>query len=300
MSGGSKLLAWWQLLRAGNVFTAISNVIASYVIAQEDWQPLGPLLLLVATSAMLYEAGMVLNDVFDAKLDSKERPERPIPSGRIRRWHAAAVGVLLLVGGVACAFGTFIFLGSDGPPLTAIALAFLLISYNAFFKATFLGPWAMGGCRMLNVMLGTFTAVDQTRSFLESYALLVGLYTVGLTYFAREENEPGWKLSNTAGAVLVFAVTICVSLGAWKLGAEPTVVLMSWLALNLWMWRVPSWVSSAKLAPTVLRSAVGRIITGFILVDALMVFAVMGFESAVVVLSLLIPTWIASRWASMT
>ena len=38
---------------------------------------------LLLSSAGLYLGGMVLNDVFDARLDAVERPERPIPSGRV-------------------------------------------------------------------------------------------------------------------------------------------------------------------------------------------------------------------------
>ena len=74
-------LAWWQLMRAANVFTAASNVIAGFLLVQRDWQPVGPLLLLILASVCLYEAGMMLNDVFDAELDAVERPERPIPVG---------------------------------------------------------------------------------------------------------------------------------------------------------------------------------------------------------------------------
>ena len=40
----------------------------------------------------LYAAGMVLNDAFDAELDARERPERPIPSGRISRSRHGVLG----------------------------------------------------------------------------------------------------------------------------------------------------------------------------------------------------------------
>ena len=32
---------------------------------------------------------MVLNDVFDAEVDAREQPDRPIPSGRVSRRAAA-------------------------------------------------------------------------------------------------------------------------------------------------------------------------------------------------------------------
>ena len=76
----------------GNVFTAASNVIAGFLIASGQWSPAVVLATLIAASACLYAAGMVLNDAFDAELDARERPERPIPSGRIARRAAFAAG----------------------------------------------------------------------------------------------------------------------------------------------------------------------------------------------------------------
>ncbi|WP_344980642.1 UbiA family prenyltransferase, partial [Streptosporangium fragile] len=38
---------------------------------------------LAAASVLLYWAGMALNDWSDREIDAVERPERPIPSGRV-------------------------------------------------------------------------------------------------------------------------------------------------------------------------------------------------------------------------
>lgn len=46
--------------------------------------------LLIAASAALYLAGMVLNNVFDIELDRDEQPYRPLPSGRISLCRPAA------------------------------------------------------------------------------------------------------------------------------------------------------------------------------------------------------------------
>ena len=71
--------------------------------------------------------------------------------------------------------------------------AFLLVAaillYDAWLKRTWLGPIAMGTCRFLNVLLG-LTAADSyslpwaARVYLAS---VVGLYIVGVTWFARTE-----------------------------------------------------------------------------------------------------------------
>ncbi len=63
--------------------------------------------LLLAASGMLYAAGVTLNDWFDRELDARERPGRPIPSGRVSAAAAGRLGWGLLGVGaaMACAAG---------------------------------------------------------------------------------------------------------------------------------------------------------------------------------------------------
>ena len=102
-----RLLAWLQLLRLPTVFTAMADILCGFLVGaassgagEPNWCVLPCLLL---SSAGLYLGGMVLNDVFDARLDAVERPERPIPSGRVSIRSAATAGGLLLVIGLVAA-----------------------------------------------------------------------------------------------------------------------------------------------------------------------------------------------------
>ena len=84
-TGPSAVRAYLQLLRLPNVFTALADVAMGLLVAGgalDNWHVLVPLGI---ASAGLYLAGMVLNDWFDAELDARERPSRPIPSGAFRR-----------------------------------------------------------------------------------------------------------------------------------------------------------------------------------------------------------------------
>ena len=298
-SGGSQLLAWWQLLRAGNVFTAISNVIAGFLITQETWEPIAALPLLVVASTLLYEAGMVLNDVFDAELDAKERPERPIPSGRISRLHATIVGWILLGLGTVAGVLTSLIVDSTIPILVSVALAACIVCYNAGLKSTFLGPWAMGACRMLNVLLGAYAAADVTRPEAWSYAIAIGIYTVGLTFFARSEIRPSWNFGSVLGSTLMIATTLYVAVVAAAVAEDPGMASAAFIFFSVFIW-FGLWSGIGTTRPIAVQKTVSRMIICFILIDALMVYAVMEAESALVILSLLIPTWIASRWAPMT
>jgi 4-hydroxybenzoate polyprenyltransferase len=181
-------LAWWQLLRAANVFTAASNVIAGFLIVRGEWAPTETLALLIAASACLYLAGMVLNDVYDAELDAVERPERPIPAGHISRTTASSAGWALLSGGVLLSWLAALTCGHPMPGLLGVLLAFAIIRYDSVLKSTWIGPVAMGWCRVLNVMLGASVAGALTREWPALlYAIVVGLYTVVLTNVARSE-----------------------------------------------------------------------------------------------------------------
>ena len=56
------------------------------------WRDAPTLILLVAASTLLYAGGVALNDVYDVDIDRQERPERPIPSGRISLAAARRLG----------------------------------------------------------------------------------------------------------------------------------------------------------------------------------------------------------------
>ena len=86
----STLRPYVELLRPPNVTTALGDVLAGYAVAGRGQpQALPPLLM---ATMCLYAGGVVLNDVCDVDIDRIERPERPIPSGRVSRRAAATLG----------------------------------------------------------------------------------------------------------------------------------------------------------------------------------------------------------------
>ena len=145
-----RLWAFATLMRPANVVTAMADVLAGAAAAGTT----GGLPGLLLSTAALYAGGVVLNDVFDAKLDARERPERPIPSGRVSRGGAAALGGGLLALGVLLAG-----LVSHASFLVAAAVAAMVLLYDAWAKHHLLaGPLAMGACRGLNLLLGLSAA----------------------------------------------------------------------------------------------------------------------------------------------
>lgn len=305
-TGWGGLLAWWQLLRIGNVFTAISNILAGALLVRNEWSPLGPLVALAVASAFLYTAGMVLNDAFDAELDARERPERPIPSGRISRQKAFCVGFGLLALGVGCSCFASWLLGTRTSVYLGGLLALAVVGYDGWWKKTEFGPSAMGICRYLNVLLGASVAADLLQEPTAwIYAAVVGMYTMGLTLFARAENEE----TKTKGQVMGGLVT---------LGSIGLLAGMPWLMSGVWDdWSITViWygclglfglivarsllTALKKPGPEAFRKYVTILLLGFVVLDGLAAFAAAGWISGVIVLTLVVPSRVIARWAPMT
>ncbi|MDR1477739.1 MAG: UbiA family prenyltransferase [Planctomycetaceae bacterium] len=184
-------MAILQLLRVSALPTLWSNVLAAYFIGGGNNLIL--LLFLLISTSSIYLGGMVLNDYFDADTDAVERPERPIPSGRISITTVFILGMCLVTFGVFIGFVCpFIGNCSDYEKRIAVGVVTLLflfvISYDAFLKRmSIIGPFTMGACRMLCYLFVFFTA---ERAVLVSHVVLsifVGAYVMCITMVSRFE-----------------------------------------------------------------------------------------------------------------
>jgi 4-hydroxybenzoate polyprenyltransferase len=312
----AKTLAWLRLMRLPNVFTAIADVAMGYLFVHGS--PVAPakLACLIVASALLYTAGMVLNDVFDIEIDRQERPFRPLPSGRISLGVARAFGFALLVLGIAAGWAAG-YADPEGVAihwrsgLIATVLAGCVLIYDGLLKATPIGPLAMGLCRFLNVLLG-MSAARQTVGELplgfSAAELLVaggiGIYVVGITLFARSE-------AARSKSPLLLAGMVVMACGAVVLGAFTGFVpertlrtdsMIVWLLLGLLMVTVIRRAMSAVMDPTPERvqTAVKHSILSLIWLDAATALAVSSPASAVAIAALLIPALLLGRWVYST
>src|SRR5947209_16811364 len=95
-------LALAQLIRLPNVFTVWADMFLAAMVIGVWPELFFSFLFLLLASTFLYWSGMVWNDYFDVEQDGRERPFRPLPSGKIRLGSASALGSCLLIAGVAC------------------------------------------------------------------------------------------------------------------------------------------------------------------------------------------------------
>jgi 4-hydroxybenzoate polyprenyltransferase len=81
-----------RLGRVSNLPTVWTNALAGAVLAAGVSFAAWPVVTAALALSLFYVGGMWLNDGFDAEVDARERPERPIPAGEIGRGRFSPAG----------------------------------------------------------------------------------------------------------------------------------------------------------------------------------------------------------------
>ncbi len=289
----STLKATLQLCRIPNVFTAISNVLAGIVLARGGTLELQDLRL-VAVSALMYLAGMVLNDYFDRDVDAVESPERPIPSGRVPAIFAFALGAAFLAGAGLLLSGL-----GEQVQLVGIGLGAAILAYDAHLKNTPLGAPTMGLCRTLNVMLG-FAVVPWPADWMWVLPVGLGMYTAVISYLARDEVVGlAFERSRAASRMMLALFVVFLAFVALMtpaqhaasfLLASPFLIALGFRGVKLF----------APLTRDSSGPSVGRAIGGGILlmpgIDAAVLACAGHHGWALVALALTLPALYLKRW----
>jgi 4-hydroxybenzoate polyprenyltransferase len=296
-----------QLVRLPTVFTALADIGLGWcgaLATGTPWARWPTFAALLAASACLYSAGMIWNDFFDVDQDRRERPSRPLPSGRISRRGAATAGLVqLCLGLLFAAWAGLRTGGYDGTPIglaTLVILAVLL--YDGGLKRTWLGPVGMGACRFLNVLLG-LSAADPARfpwGARVYLALVVGLYIVGVTWFARTEARTSSPTALTAAAwVMLAALGLALVVPVW-LDTTNSSVFFPYLLVGLgFLVGIPIGRAIHEPTPMRVQAAVKRALVGLVVLDAALACALIG-TPGLVLLVLLLPVLYLGRWIYVT
>ncbi|MFD1320086.1 SCO3242 family prenyltransferase [Micromonospora sonneratiae] len=168
---------------------------------------------LAGSSVLLYWAGMAANDWADRRVDAVERPQRPIPSGRVP--PAAAFG--LSVGLTSAGLVTAGLAGGRRALAVAVPLAGVVWAYDLWAKDTVAGPATMAACRGLDVLLGASTG-RPLRAV--PAALTVAAHTYTVTALSRREVEGADRrlpAATLAGTAVVAAAAAGGGIG-WRGG----------------------------------------------------------------------------------
>jgi len=222
--------AWLRLLRVPNLLTVPGDPVSGYLLAMVccgSELRVPALIASVAASLCLYCFGLLLNDMVDVQVDLQERPERPLPSGRISFSSARGAAVAFGFTGLNLA----LFAGL--PVLYAAAvLSALIILYNAGFKRLpVAGVVTMGLCRGFSFLLGAIAALpDPGRLYSRSCApvalgfVAVTLAFTGISAVARNEMDAekplGFQRWLPFSALLITLPGMMVVFSALELGDQ--------------------------------------------------------------------------------
>lgn len=264
-----KLATALRLGRVSNLPTTWTNVAAGLALSGVAATPALGVGLCVAISS-LYVGGMYLNDAFDREYDARERPERPIPSGQVKASTIFTLGFAMLALGVAIV-AALAFMRRSGtglpPVLAALALAGVIVFYDAFHKQNPLSPVVMACNRVLVYVTAALSARAVPTPALWVGCTLSFCYLVGLTYAAKQENlrEPRgmWPLALIELPFLayVFAAPALLRISFYALPAY--VLLACWTAYSLLFLLHPRRRN--------IKRAVGYLIAGISLLDAMLI-----------------------------
>lgn len=297
----SAVKAYLQLMRPANIVTAMADILAGFAVAYSLYytilvgstnisgglwatltQPsvLITLLFLLLSTIGLYGGGVVFNDVFDAKLDAVERPERAIPSGRASLAGATMLGTGLLLAGIFAAFVVSVLSG-----VLATGIAILALVYDKYGKHTFLGPINMGMCRGLNLLLGVSVMPAQFDRFW--YVSLIPIvYIAAITMISRGEVHGGDKKTIKL-AVSLYSVVILAIFGLSMTFGPPFWQALPFLLLFGFLIFPPVFKAIREPLPRNIGLAVKAGVISLIVMDAALAASFAGWLYGLVVLALL-------------
>ena len=190
---------WMSMARGANLPTVWTNVIAAWAINagtgpsirwMPEWTDIGfftfdVLGWLILGGTLVYAGGCFLNDACDHEFDRDHRPERPSPSGDLPLAQVGFLGIGQM------ALGTWALIGGGGCSWKwTVGLLLCILVYNWIHKKTAWGIVLMGGCRsLLWITAGTAASGMSPAPLLYVWALAVGAYVAGISWFARNESS---------------------------------------------------------------------------------------------------------------
>ena len=284
------------LIRFPNLFTIPSNIIVGFsqlVLFPEAGME--NLLLLMTTSILLYVVGIIINDYRDLEIDRKERPDRPLPAGKISPRSALAFVFVATISAIFLA--TLVGIPSV---LLAVILLITIIAYDCWLKNNFLGYFAIALARVINVVLGysagiTLLIINQNEITRLSVILIsTFLYVTAISYMSRIEVEPSPKKSNFQISVVLLSLvpailTYFTLMGFFKWDLFLSLVIFIGMLIGS---LVRKYGSSD---PKVIRKIVRNLVLSIIILDSAFMSGTLGFAYGLSLLVLLMPAVILSR-----
>jgi len=256
------------------------------------------ILLLVTISILLYCVGLILNDLCDYSIDKKERPDRPLASGKVSR--RAAIGLVVTFSSLALALSFIINI------TTFVISSILLITifgYDKILKKTRAGPFTIGAARVMNVLLGAsvdfgnigsypqFIILTFVLSMTFVYVSLIG--TISRYEVHKFPKDSKLLLIPAIVAAIIFLIVLFSFAGLFKYESLIMLVFFSFImGITFYKFQKNDSVGIQRMVKNMIMS--------IIVLDSTFLSGIVGIEIGLVVLVLLAPLLILARKMYMT
>jgi len=164
-----------EIIRPGN---ALMGAISIILVALIDKTISVPVVLAMAAVFFETAAGNTINDYFDYKIDLINKPERPIPSGRISLKNGRNYAYLLFLAGTVCGF-LISYLTNNWIPFAIVLIADVVLYLYAYkLKSTpLIGNLAVAFMTGFGFVFGGFSinnpSIIMTSIFLGFFAFVM-------------------------------------------------------------------------------------------------------------------------------
>ena len=289
------------LVRLPNLFTLPSNILVGMATVSSlafTLTSFSQFLLLVTISVLLYCVGIVLNDLYDFDIDKKERPNRPLPSGKISRRSAivlvAIFSTLALILSLQVSFSTLV--------ISSILFS-VIFGYDKYLKNTYAGPFTIASARVMNILLGTSVSLRSVDSYSQivtlTFILIITFVYVSLIGFISKYEVHGFSdntkllLPPAIVATVISSIILFTLMGFFKLESLIILSLFSFIMIISF-----SRIYRRDSGRT--QQIVRNMILSIIVLDSTFLTGIIGIELGLVVLTLMAPLLVLANKMYMT
>ncbi|KYK34417.1 MAG: hypothetical protein AYK22_05395 [Thermoplasmatales archaeon SG8-52-3] len=221
-----KLFAHLETWRLYTVIWCGLVSLAGSCVASGEFPPLNISLLALFIPMMGWTAALYLSDFLDRKLDSIQKPHRPIPSGRIKPYEALVIGAIFAITGFFLSF-----LLNYKNILLVFLVAGLVFTYTKISKSRgLLGNINRGIVTVIAYLFGVFSINKP----IESLPIYIWLLTLVFLFHDTNSNLIG-AIRDMEGDKRGGYITIPVKYGI-KISVFISLILtIFWLSLALYL-----------------------------------------------------------------
>ena len=289
------------LIRLPNLFTLPSNILLGFVLVTTFTLTITSavqILILIAISTLLYCVGLVLNDLFDYEIDKKERPNRPLASGKISR--KIAIIIVTTFTAIALILSLLVSVTSFG---ISVLLLVIIFGYDKYLKNTNAGPFTIAAARVTNVILGSSANIIGVDNFTQNipfmFVISITFVCVSLIGFLSRYEVQGFNeniksylipiiIAGIVSSILVFNL-----IGFFKHESLLILALFSFIMAKA-IYKIH------KKDSTGIQQTIQLMILSIIVLDSIFLTGIAGLTVGAPVLILLAPLLILARKMYMT